>query len=102
MQSYGALVWRSRAAGEIVLAMHRVGNDRGESSMVLMETQTRAQAIAVMEWRDAAELVSSRWRTYLDAEPDHRAFAFASYVSALDAEEAAAVGMLAVTSRTAA
>jgi hypothetical protein len=55
-----------------------------------------------MEWRESAELVASRWRTYLDAEPLGRAFAFASYVSALDAEEAAAAHMAALAARAAA
>lgn len=70
--------------------------------MFLIKSQTRAQGIALMEWREAAELVSSRWQTYVDAEPEGRGFAFASYVSALDAEEAAAAGMSAVVSQAAA
>ena len=70
--------------------------------MFLIKSQTRAQAIALMEWREAAELVSSRWQSYLEAEPEGRAFAFASYLSALDAEEAAATGMSAVASQAAA
>ena len=70
--------------------------------MFLTQSQTRARALALMEWREAAELVSSRWRTYLDAEPVGRAFAFAACVSALDAEEAAAAEMAALVARTAA
>ena len=70
--------------------------------MFLIRSQTRAQGIALMEWREAAELVSSRWQTYVDAEPEGRAFAFASYLSALDAEEAAAAGMRTLVSRAAA
>ena len=70
--------------------------------MFAIRSQTRAQAIALMEWREAAELVSSRWQTYVDAEPEGRAFAFASYLSALDAEEAAAAAIGALVSRTAA
>ena len=70
--------------------------------MFLIKSQTRAQGIALMEWREAAELVSSRWQTYLDAEPEGRAFAFASYRSALDAEEAAAARMGALDSQAAA
>jgi hypothetical protein len=66
------------------------------------ESQTRAQAVGLMEWRKAAELVSSRWRTYLDAERESRAFAFASYRSALDAEETAAADMAALLSPVAA
>lgn len=70
--------------------------------MLFIRSQTREQAVALMEWRDAAELVSSRWRTYLDAEPEQRAFAFASYLSALNAEEAAAVDMVAIATQMAA
>ena len=70
--------------------------------MFLIKSQTRAQGIALMEWREAAELVSSRWQAYVDAEPEGRAFAFASYLSALDAEEAAAAGIGALVSQTAA
>ena len=58
--------------------------------MFLIQTQTRAQALAMMEWREAAELVSSRWQTFLEAEAESRRWAYASYVAALDAEEAAA------------
>lgn len=70
--------------------------------MFAIKSHTRAQAIALMEWREAAELVSSRWQRYVDAEPEGRAFAFASYLSALDAEEAAAAEIGALVSRTAA
>jgi hypothetical protein len=44
-------------------------------------------------WRDAARLVGARWETFLQAEAPMRSFAFASYVAALDAEEAAATEM---------
>ena len=70
--------------------------------MFLIQSQTHAQAAALMEWHEAAELVSSRWRTYLDAERTGRAFAFASYLSALDAEEAAAANMAALVAKAAA
>jgi hypothetical protein len=70
--------------------------------MFLIQSQTRAQAEAFMDWREAADLVSSRWRTYTEAEPVGRAFAFASYLAALDAEEAAAADMAALVSRVAA
>ena len=70
--------------------------------MSRMRSQTRAQAVRLMEWREAAELVSARWRTYLNAEPQSRAFAFASYRSALDAEETAAAEMGALVSQAAA
>jgi len=50
----------------------------------------RGRAEALEVWRAAADLVSTRWRTFLEAEPESRRWAFASYVAALDAEEAAA------------
>ena len=67
-----------------------------------IRSHTRAQAVGLTEWREAAELVSARWRMCLDAEPQSRAFAFASYRSALDAEEAAAADMAALLSPVAA
>jgi hypothetical protein len=51
-------------------------------------TDPRAQALEA--WRDAEQLVATRWRSFLEAGPEARRFAFASYVAALDAEEAAA------------
>jgi len=51
----------------------------------------RAQALEV--WRDAEALVATRWHAFLKAEPETRRFAFASYVAALDAEEAAATAL---------
>jgi hypothetical protein len=50
--------------------------------------RTRAQAHEA--WREAASLVAARWQRFLEAEPTSRALAFAAYVAALDAEEAAA------------
>jgi hypothetical protein len=44
-------------------------------------------------WRDAAQLVSTRWDVFLSAEAEARAFAFQAYLAALDAEEAAATAM---------
>jgi hypothetical protein len=41
-------------------------------------------------WRDSARLVSTRWDVFLQCEPQTRGVAFASYLAALDAEEAAA------------
>lgn len=45
---------------------------------------------ALDEWREAAKLVSTRWQAFLEAGSQTRAWTFASYVAALDAEEAAA------------
>ena len=52
--------------------------------------KTYASRQAVEVWRAAAHLVCTRWQTYLDADAERRRFAFASYLAALDAEEAAA------------
>jgi hypothetical protein len=62
----------------------------------------RSQARALETWRDAASLVATAWRVFLKAEPESRAFAFASYVAALDAEEAAAAELAAPSSSVAA
>jgi hypothetical protein len=62
----------------------------------------RGQTRALETWREAASLVAMRWQNFLDAEAESRAFAFASYVAALDAEEAAAGEMAALVSSVAA
>lgn len=71
--------------------------DRGSS--VFMDG---ARVVAVEEWRAAAALVSARWALFLEARPEARSWAFASYVAALDAEEAAAAGVAGVEMRAAA
>jgi hypothetical protein len=50
-------------------------------------------------WRDTAHVVDTRWRTYLEAGPGTRVWAFAAYVAALDAEEAAAAELAVLSSR---
>ena len=45
--------------------------------------------------RDAANAAAARWELFLNAEAEVRGFAFASYVAALDAEEAAATELAA-------
>jgi hypothetical protein len=50
----------------------------------------RGRTQALDAWREAANLVSTRWQLFLEAESEGRQWAFASYVAALDAEEAAA------------
>jgi hypothetical protein len=55
--------------------------------------RTRASREAAQVWRATAELVSVRWRAFLDADAESRRLAFASYVAALDAEEAAAADL---------
>ena len=62
----------------------------------------RGQARAREAWRDAASIVSNRWQVFLEAEPERRAWAFASYLAALDAEEAAAADMAALSTSIAA
>jgi hypothetical protein len=56
---------------------------------------TQAQALAT--WREAASVVRARWQTYIQADAESRSWAFAVYVSALDAEEAAAAEVEALT-----
>jgi len=64
--------------------------------------QTHASREAIAVWRAAAHLVSVRWQTFLAAETKTRRLAFASYLAALDAEEAAAadVAVLAAHERS--
>jgi hypothetical protein len=62
----------------------------------------RGRARALETWREAASLVATRWQNFLEAEPESRAFAFGSYVAALDAEEAAAAELAALVSSIAA
>jgi hypothetical protein len=60
----------------------------------VLAARGRAQAFDV--WREAATLVATRWQLFLEAEAGGRQWAFASYVAALDAEEAAAAEMSAL------
>ena len=64
--------------------------------------QASAQVRALDVWREAADLVWRRWNVYLAAEDEARTFAFASYIAALDAEEAAAAEVAALAGRVAA
>ena len=61
---------------------------------------TRPPALEV--WRDAEQHVATRWHAFLDAGPESRRFAFASYVAALDAEEVAATELASSALRMAA
>ncbi|HEY2602980.1 MAG TPA: hypothetical protein VGI67_15595 [Thermoleophilaceae bacterium] len=63
---------------------------------------SRSRERSLEIWREAASLVATRWRAFLDAEPESRAWAFASYIAALDAEEAAASDMATLSSSLAA
>jgi CHASE1-domain containing sensor protein len=60
----------------------------------------RAEALEI--WRAAELLVSTRWDVFMKAESEARRFAFASYVAALDAEEAAANDLASLALRIAA
>jgi hypothetical protein len=62
----------------------------------------RSRTRAAEAWREAATLVATRWRVFLEAEPESRAWAFASYVAAFDTEEAAASELATLSSRVAA
>ena len=64
--------------------------------------QPSARLEALEIWRAAAHLVSTRWDRFLHAEPEMRVFAFASYVAALDSEEAAAEYLAAIAQPAAA
>ena len=50
-----------------------------------------SQTRALETWRRAERLVELRWSEFATADRASRPFAFALYVAALDAEEAAAV-----------
>jgi hypothetical protein len=69
---------------------------------ITQELAARGRAEALDAWRDAANLVSTRWQLFLEAESESRRWAFASYVAALDAEEAAAAEMAALAAPMAA
>jgi hypothetical protein len=66
----------------------------------VLAARDRDQALDA--WREAANLVSIRWQLFLEAELEGRQWAFASYVAALDAEEAAAAEVAALASPMAA
>jgi hypothetical protein len=69
-------------------------------SSALFVDNRRTRALEM--WRDTADVVATRWRVYLEAESGGRTWAFVSYVAALDAEEAAAAELAALSSRVAA
>ena len=57
----------------------------------------RGRGRALDSWREAASLVGIRWRVFLEADRASRPWAFASYLAALDAEEAAASAVAALS-----
>jgi hypothetical protein len=54
------------------------------------------------QWREATQLVALRWEVFLQAGGEAQGRAFAPYLAALDAEEAAAAAMAGLTQRIAA
>ena len=70
--------------------------------LMIRQQQSRVRHEALETWRAAAHLVSARWDRFVHAEPEMRVFAFASYVAALDSEEAAAADLAALASPAAA
>ena len=61
-----------------------------------------SRATALASWRAVAGLVAIRWQAYLDAEAENRPSAFASYLVALDTEEAEAAEVAILSSSVAA
>lgn len=61
----------------------------------------RSRTRMLETWREAASFVATRWHVFLEVEPESRAWAFASYVAALDVEEAAAAELAALSSSVA-
>jgi hypothetical protein len=56
--------------------------------LVINRIGPRARALEA--WRNAEQIAAQRWEAFLEAVPETRRWAFASYLAALDAEEAAA------------
>jgi hypothetical protein len=69
------------------------------TSRITPRSAQRSQAQAFETWREAEGVVRIRWQAFLEAAgPGSRSRAFASYVTALDAEEAAASHLAALSS----
>jgi hypothetical protein len=64
----------------------------------LIATLDQALTHALNTWRESASVVSARWQVFLEARSEDRAWAFASYVAALDDEEAAAAELAELSS----
>jgi hypothetical protein len=75
------------------------GTDSARRDQMFMtrSQQSRVRLEALEAWRAAAHVASNRWDRFLHAEPEMRVFAFASYVAALDSEEAAAADLAAIS-----
>jgi hypothetical protein len=70
-----------------------------DQSELLLSEGERASALDA--WREAAELVSTRWAAFVEAAPNERSRTFALYVAALNAEEAAAAEIAALAQQRA-
>jgi hypothetical protein len=57
----------------------------------------RSRDQALEAWRDAADVVGTRWQNFREADSESRPWTFALYVAALDAEEAAATELAALS-----
>jgi hypothetical protein len=64
-----------------------------------VRSRPRGVTRARERWRDAANDIAARWEIFLHAEAEVRGFAFATYLAALDAQEAAGAGRAARTAR---
>ena len=64
--------------------------------------RSRSRMQALDAWREAERLVAERWALFLGAESVARQFAFASYLAALDGEEAAAAELAVIVDHEAA
>jgi hypothetical protein len=63
------------------------------TSHITSSFAARSRVEALESWREAESLVRIRWQAFLEAGSKGRSSAFAAYVAALDAEEAAATEM---------
>jgi hypothetical protein len=70
--------------------------------MFMPRAQQARRNEALETWRAAADRVSARWDRFVHAAPEMQVFAFASYVAALDCEEAAAADLAALAQPVAA
>src|SRR5258708_34328100 len=82
-----------RSKREIVLRETKPGKSNLIGAPMFLFDRRAPSERAITAWREAAELVSARWAVFVEAEPEERRGALASYTAALDAEEAAAAAI---------
>ena len=70
--------------------------------MFIMSLDSRVRLEARESWRAVARVVSDRWPRFFGADPEMGVSAFASYVAALESEEAAAARLADLQRATAA